>query len=324
MSKMSEITSNSKIGLGTAAIGRPHYINIKEKVASNSFDKDEFIKDGEAMLDFAYDQGIRIYDTAPGYGLAENLVIEWLKTRKISDVSVSSKWGYTYVADFSAKAEQHEVKEHSLAKLNEQWDATKRLLPSLNLYQIHSATIDTNVLRNREVLNRLYELKKTQNVAIGLTTTGANQLEVLRLAMDVQVENQSLFDSFQVTYNVFDQSIAELVGADFNKKIIVKEALANGRVFPNVQRFSHYKDHYELLIELGEKYNVGVDAIALRFCMDSIKSEIVLSGASTKNQLIENLKVYNFRLSDDEIERLRTLQVSNEHYWSERKALEWN
>lgn len=314
----------AKIGLGTAAIGRPLYINIKDEAESKPFDKQEFIKKGEALLDFAYAKGIRILDTAPGYGLAENLVTEWLKNHNISDMSVSSKWGYTYVADFSATAEQHEVKEHSVAKLNQQWEVTKGLLPSLNNYQIHSATLDTQVLQNTEVLKRLYELKKTHNVAIGLTTTGANQLEVMQLAMDVEVESEPLFDSFQVTYNVFDQSIAELVGADFDRTIIVKEALANGRVFANLERYPHYKAHYDLLSELSNKYEVGIDAIALRFCMDSIKSDTVLSGASSQKQLSENLKAYDFVLTDDEIARIKTLKVDPEGYWSERKALEWN
>ena len=169
----------AKIGLGTAAIGRPLYINIKEKNVSKPFDKEEFIREGEALLDFAYAKGIRILDTAPGYGLAENLVLEWLKQRKISDVFVSSKWGYTYVADFSETAKEHEVKEHSLAKLNEQWKVTKELLPSLNTYQIHSATLDTGVLQNTDVLKRLYELKKKHHIAIGITTTGHKQLEVM-------------------------------------------------------------------------------------------------------------------------------------------------
>lgn len=314
----------AEIGLGTAAIGRPLYINIKDSKRSRAFDKEEFVSEGQALLDFAYAKGIRILDTAPGYGLAENLVLEWLRNRNISDVLVSSKWGYTYVADFSPTAEQHEVKEHSLSKLNEQWEVTKELLPSLNIYQIHSATLDTQVLQNTEVLKRLYKLKKTHNVAIGLTTTGANQLEVMRLAMDVEVENEALFDSFQVTYNVFDQSLAELVGADFDKTIIVKEALANGRVFPNVQRYPQYRAHYNLLSELSKKYNVGADAIALRFCMDSIKSDTVLSGASSQKQLSENLKAYDFVLTEDEISRIKMLKVDPKGYWAERKALEWN
>jgi aryl-alcohol dehydrogenase-like predicted oxidoreductase len=319
----------SKIGLGTAAIGRPLYINIKDVKQSEPFDLIKFRKAGEELLDFAYARGIRILDTAPGYGLAEDLVTQWLKKSKITDVAVSSKWGYTYVADFSATAIEHEVKEHSLAKLNEQWEVTKELLPSINLYQIHSATLDTKVLENKEVLKRLHELKITHNIKMGLTTTGDNQLEVMRLAMDVEVEHEPLFDSFQVTYNVFDQSIAEWIGASSDsyrddRKIIVKEVLANGRIFPNVHRYPHYAAHYKLLLELSKKYAVGVDAVALRFCMDSINSDIVLSGASNKQQLSENLEAYDFVLTEEEIARIRTLKVVPEGYWSERKKLEWN
>ena len=319
----------SKIGLGTAAIGRPIYINIKDVKQSESFDLNKFRRAGEELLDFAYAKGIRILDTAPGYGLAEDLVTQWLKKSKITDVAVSSKWGYTYVADFSATAIEHEVKEHSLAKLNEQWEITKELLPSINLYQIHSATLDTKVLQNVEILNRLHELKKTHNIKIGLTTTGANQLEVMRIATDVEVEHERLFDSFQVTYNIFDQSIGELLGTSSDsypedRRIIVKEALANGRVFPNLANYQHYSTHYELLEKLAKKYEVGVDAIALRFCMDSISAEIVLSGASNKEQLSENLKAYDFKLTADEIERIKELKVAPTVYWQERKALEWN
>lgn len=319
----------SKIGLGTAAIGRPIYINIKDVKQSESFDLTRFRKAGEELLDFAYAKGIRILDTAPGYGLAEDLVTQWLKKSKSTDVAVSSKWGYTYVADFLTTAIEHEVKEHSLAKLNEQWEVTKGLLPNLNLYQIHSATLDTKVLQNVEVLNRLHELKKTHNIKIGLTTTGANQFEVMRLAIDVEVEDEPLFDSFQVTYNIFDQSIVELVGASTDsypndRKIIVKEALANGRIFPDLEKYPHYSAHYTLLADLADKYKVGVDAVALRFCMDSIPAEIVLSGASNKQQLSENLKAYDFELTADEIERIKDLKVTPDSYWQERKALEWN
>ena len=314
----------AEIGLGTAAIGRPIYINIKETVGSKPFDIEQFRDGGMQLLDSAYAKGVRRFDTAPGYGLAENLVMDWIQQREITDVSVSSKWGYTYVANFSATATLHEVKEHSLAKLHEQWNTTKELRPSLDIYQIHSATLDTGVLKNKEVLTRLYELKKTHGIEIGLSTTGANQAEVMRVAVGVEVAGEALFDSFQVTYNVFDQSIAEVLNQDFDGKLIIKEALANGRVFPNEGKYSDYKAHYVLLDKLSKKYKVGIDAIALRFCMDSISSHTVLSGASTEKQLAENLKAYDFELTKEELRGLRALKVNPDSYWAERKALEWN
>ena len=60
---------------------------------------------------------------------------------------VSSKWGYTYTADWAVDATVHEIKDHSAAALARQWPETDALLgPWLRLYQVHSATIESGVL----------------------------------------------------------------------------------------------------------------------------------------------------------------------------------
>jgi aryl-alcohol dehydrogenase-like predicted oxidoreductase len=69
---------------------------------------------------------------------------------------------------------------------------------------------------------------------------------------------------------------------------------------------------------------VGIDAIALRFCMDSIPSNIVLSGASDSKQLEENLKALDFQLTTEDLEELKQLQVPSKGYWQERSQLSWD
>lgn len=313
-----------KLGLGTAALGRPQYINLRQK-ESVSEDLKMFREKSFSVLEDAYKQGVRYFDTAPGYGLAEKLLLDWLQTKNDNSIQVATKWGYTYVADFDARAKVHEIKEHSLEKLNEQWEASKAFLPLLKVYQIHSATLDTGVLENEAVLNRLLFLKNEYNFEIGITTTGANQIEVIKRAMDVSVEGKQLFEAFQVTYNMLDQSLNR-ISSDLqkqNKKIIIKEALANGRVFRNTN-YTHYKELYNKLESLAIKYNVGVDAIALKFCEQTIPGSITLSGASNTRQLEENLKVDLFHLSENELEKLKIFQVNAEFYWQERKQLSWN
>ncbi|MBT8221285.1 MAG: aldo/keto reductase [Bacteroidia bacterium] len=312
----------SKIGFGTAAIGRPQYINIR-KEGSTDFELETFRQDGMKMLDEAYHLGIRYFDTAPGYGLAERLLIDWSKTHH--DIEIATKWGYTYVADFNTNARVHEVKEHSLAKLNEQWNQSKLLLPGLTTYQIHSATFESGVLENDVVLNRMAAMKAEHRLRIGLTTTGANQLEVLKQALEVAVNGELLFDAFQVTYNIFDQSIAAVASLfeDQDRRLIIKEALANGRTFPN-ERYPQYASAYEQLQHLANAYQVGLDAIALRFCMDSIPAFKVLSGATIPQHLSDNLKAEHIELSQADIQILKELAISPEAYWSERKQLVWN
>ncbi len=167
------------IGLGTAAIGRPLYINIR-KEESESISLEDFRKKGWQTLEYAYKQGVRYFDTAPGYGLAEELLIDWLIFKQDPTIEVATKWGYTYTANFDPKAMIHEVKEHSLSKLNEQWKKSQRLLPYLKIYQIHSATFESGVLKNQAVLHRLSELKEENNIKIGITTSGSNQVDVIK------------------------------------------------------------------------------------------------------------------------------------------------
>jgi aryl-alcohol dehydrogenase-like predicted oxidoreductase len=312
------------LGLGTAALGRPQYINVRPQEIDNS-DLEIFRKQSFQVLEDAYDAGIRYFDTAPGYGLAEELVLDWLQTKDDTSIEIATKWGYTYTANFDINATTHEVKEHSLSKLNEQWEFSKQLLPYLKVYQIHSATLETGVLDNKEVLERLAFLKKEHHLKIGLTTTGTNQVEVIKKALNVLVNGEQLFDVFQVTYNFLDQSLKE-ISDELNhqhKKIIIKEALANGRVFRNSQ-YPNYDKTYTILENLADKYKVGVDAISLKYCEQTIPRSIVLSGSSSRNQLQENLKMNSFKLSDEDIKTLNSLKVATNFYWAERKKLEWN
>tara|TARA_R110002126_G_scaffold72364_1_gene180885 strand:- start:46060 stop:47004 length:945 start_codon:yes stop_codon:yes gene_type:complete len=313
-----------KIGLGTAALGRPQYINVRLESCDNS-NLETFRKQSFQVLENAYQLGIRYFDTAPGYGLAEELVLDWLQTKNDNSIEIGTKWGYTYTANFDVNATVHEVKEHSLPKLKEQWIFSKQLLPYLKVYQIHSATLETGVLENIEVLKELARLKKEHNLNIGLTTTGTNQVEVIEKALTVLVDGAQLFDVFQVTYNFLDQSLMaisdELITE--NKQIVIKEALANGRVFSN-ENYPHYQKMYALLESLAKKYNVGVDAIALKYCTQTIPKSTVLSGASNTNQLQENVKANLFSLSNDDIKLLNSFKVSTDFYWSERKQLQWN
>lgn len=312
------------LGLGTAAIGRPQYINIRQGKVEE-FNLHTFRQAGRNVLEAAYQQGIRYFDTAPGYGMAEQLLLDWVKEKNDQSVEIATKWGYTYVANFDPKATVHEVKDHSLSKLNEQWTKSKELLPFLNTLQVHSATFDTGVLKNEAVLNRLAELKSEYGVLMGITTTGDNQVEVIKNALDVTIENSFLFDTFQITYNILDQSLSEVsyLLNSSGKRIIIKEALANGRLFPNTN-FLHYNDMYNTLNQMAKKYKVGVDAIALRFCMDSLPAFQVLSGGADSNHIKENLKSSDFKLEESELLKLKSFQISPKNYWSERKQLQWN
>ena len=311
--------SKTQIGLGLAALGRPEYINIR---TTHTIDKSEaaFKQNTFNVLDFAYKRGIRYFDTAASYGKGEAFLQEWNNLKQYSSIILGTKWGYTYVANWELGYQgKHEIKEHSLTKLNEQWQVSKHLIPALKIYQVHSATLESGILKNTDVLNRLHEIKQEFGLTIGISTSGVNQNDIIREALKVNINNQPLFDSFQVTYNVLEQSTFSILKAlkQLNKTIIIKEALANGRIFNDKVSINHLRT-------ISKKYSVGVDAIALRFIMDYLQPDYVLSGASNTNQLEENLKALRFKLTEEELTSLSTLKLNTEHYWTERSELEWN
>jgi len=71
----------SVVGLGLAALGRPGYINLGhgDDVADASLGGME--RAAHAVLDAAYDRGVRHFDAARSYGRAEAFLSSWLRAR---------------------------------------------------------------------------------------------------------------------------------------------------------------------------------------------------------------------------------------------------
>ena len=115
------------------------------------------------VLDTAWKSGIRYFDVARSYGRGEEFLAIWLRSRSLCPIESSRsvlKWGYTYTADWKIQAPTHEIKNHSLAALQRQWgESVSRLNGYLDLYQIHSATMESGALDDHTVLDELAHLK---------------------------------------------------------------------------------------------------------------------------------------------------------------------
>src|SRR5205823_5417211 len=146
-----------------AALGRPGYINLGHAEDLNAgYDAAALEAQCHAVLDAAWQLGVRYLDAARSYGRAEVFLGRWLSSRRIAPdaVTVASKWGYTYTARWKVEAAHHEVKDHTLPVLLRQAAESRELLGAhLKLYQIHSATLESGVLENRSVLQELAKLR---------------------------------------------------------------------------------------------------------------------------------------------------------------------
>ncbi len=318
----------TRLGLGLAALGRPGYINLghADDLGEGS-DVPTMEARAHAVLDSAWEAGVRYFDAARSYGRAEEFLAGWLKARGIApgEVAVGSKWGYTYTAGWRVDAETHEVKDHSLANLLRQAAESRALLgDQLDLYQIHSATLDSGVLDDRAVLDQLARLRD-QGLRIGLSLSGPRQAETLRRALDVTVDGERLFDAVQATWNLLEPSaapaLAEAHAAGVG--VIVKEALANGRLTARNDD-PGFAAERRALEDAASRLGTSLDALALAAVLARPWVDVVLSGAATAEQLRSNLSAMGVSWDEETEARLVPLAESPEEYWSTRSRLPWN
>ncbi len=318
----------SPLGLGLAALGRPGYINLGHAEDLNGNYAPALMEiRAHQMLDLAFEAGIRYVDAARSYGRAEQFLSTWLESRHISadELTVGSKWGYAYTAAWQIEAEHHEIKEHSLERLQQQWGQSQEYLGAyLKLYQIHSATFQSGVLENREILTELARLKKT-GLKIGLSLSGAKQTEVLYKALDIRIDGMLLFDCVQATWNLLEPSATEALreARATGMGVIIKEALANGRL-TNRNQEPEFADKLAQLREMSERLNTTVDALALAAVLAQPWVDVVLSGAARREHLLSNLSALHLSLDEAAFDELNNFAETPESYWQTRKKLAWN
>ena len=293
-----------QIALGLAALGRPGYLNVGhgddlgadvsvEALRARSFE----------VLDAAWEAGVRWFDAARSYGRAEEFLGAWLGARGVApaDVTVSSKWGYAYTAGWEVDADPPEVKELTLAQFRRQWDESRALLGEhIDLYQIHSATIDSGVFDDGPLLAALGELRDG-GVEVGLSTSGAGQAAAIDRARELDV-----FTSVQSTWNLIERSAGEALERAHasGMRVMIKEALANGR--------------------LTARGDTGFDdAQALAGVLARPWVDVVLSGAAAVEHLRSNLRALEVGWTDELERRSADLVEDPAAYWEHRGGMAW-
>jgi aryl-alcohol dehydrogenase-like predicted oxidoreductase len=306
-------TGPRRIGLGLAAVGRPGYLNLGH---DEDIGRDRSVAAlrarAFALLDRAYAAGVRYVDAARSYGRAEEFLGAWLRDRRPADLVVGSKWGYVYTAGWQVEADPPEVKHHDVDTLRRQLEETRSHLGDhLALYQIHSATPDSGVLEDEAVLEELRALRAS-GVAVGVTATGTSQPDTVDRAVALR-----FFDTVQATWNLHERAAGAALqrAHDAGMEVLVKEALANGRLAG--------RERNETLERAAAALGAAPDAVALAAVLAQPFADVVLSGASTESALISNLAATRIELPADALGALDALAEDTERYWEARSALSW-
>lgn len=316
----------SPMGLGLAALGRPGYINLGHaEDLPDDHDVTAMALGAHAVLDEAVDLDVRYVDLARSYGRAEEMLNSWLWGRGIEpgSISVGSKWGYTYTAGWEVEADQHEVKDHSLATLVRQLaESMAQIGPWLGVYQVHSATLESGVLEDDAVLDELAALSGA-GIAVGLSTSGPDQAAVIRRALEIERDGRPLFATVQSTWNLLEPSAgAALTEAhDAGMAVIVKEAVANGWL--TERGVPLLPDGVGAALAAACPSAASPDQAALAAVLAQPFVDVVLSGAATGDQLRSNVAAVELA-GEVNLEEVSALALEPDRYWQVRSELPWN
>lgn len=226
------------------------------------------IKEGYRHIDTAH-----IYQNEESVGLGiKKAIDEGLVTRE--ELFVTSKvWndGLTYDETIAAY-------EESLRKLG---------LDYLDLYIIHWPGLDENYVEVYKALEELYNNKRVKN--IGVSNFHVHHLETLLSKTSVvptvnQIEFQPKLTQVEVREYCKKQGI----------QVEAWSPLMNGEIL-----------NHEVLVDIAKKYNKSTAQIVLKWDLEN--DVITIPKSMTPSRIRENLELFDFELTQDEIDKISSL-----------------
>ena len=232
------------------------------------------------------------------------------------DVTVGSKWGYTYTADWRVDADEHEVKDLSVSTLRRQLGETRALLGEhLALYQIHSATLESGVLDDAAVREELARLRE-EGVCVGFTATGPRQAD----------DDRARAGGRRLRRRAGDLEPARALG---HRRAGRRPRGRAGRDRQGGagQRPAHRARRRRRAGWPPPRASAATtpDALALAAVLAQPWVDVVLSGAATVDTLRSNLAALDVAVGRaGSRSALAALAEPAEEYWERRSELAWN
>lgn len=275
----------NKLCLGTVQFGMQYGIN-------NSLGRQPNIEECFEILDCAVKHGINCFDTASGYGNAEEILGEYKNWDK-NKIDIISK----------IKPLQTNIQKINSYVLNECESSLNKIgIDRFFGYLFHSA----EDMYNKELCNALKQCKiegLAQNVGVSIYSPEdalyAAQLEFI--------------DFIQIPYNVLDQRLNKNnffnIANKNNKKIFARSAFLQGLLLMDIidvkiklPQAEKYVKEFE---EICRKYNFSRKEAAFLFSYINANIDYVVFGVDTKKQLENNIciikKMKEFKLCYDEL-----------------------
>lgn len=286
----------SEIAFGGVEIGMPYGIGIRNQ--ADMLSRSESIN----LLHAALDKGINFFDTAPIYGVSEEIMGQAFKNKR-NEVVISTKC--SKIRDKSGALPSAKKIEETIEKsLNESLMALQT--DYVDVYLLHQA--DLEILDNDVISQTFLQLKKKGVIR----ATGASIYSVEETRSTIDSGN---WDVVQLPYNLMNQSQEINFPMVENNKIgmMVRSVLFKG-ILSAKGRSLHPKlkdveQHIKLYKALCTELNCNLAELALKFALSFEKASSVLVGIDKLEYLENSIRVADGNyLNAEVLKRARELE----------------
>ena len=271
----------SKYTLGTVQLGLNYGIaNFNGKPDYNS---------SINILEYAWNKGINVFDTAPVYGNCEEIIGSFIESRtknELKKIVIISKLPQVSInGNYSFKEIYNYIKQ----KLSESLNALN--INKMPIYLLHHPS--DIYLKEGLVIDCLSQIKKEGLIErIGISCYNPKEIEAALKFKEINV--------IQVPVNIFDH---RLLKSGFLKKLKSRGYLIFGRsiylqglffISPN-DLPKNLKSAKEPLIKLraiAKEFDIEIDKLALLFVRDQPEITSLIIGAEKLEQLKRNLELF--------------------------------
>lgn len=223
-------TYKVQLGCGLIGIGRP-WGHTPTEVPEE--------EDALQFLEYAFENGIRYFDTAPAYGISELRLGEFLRGLSLeqrSNAIIATKFGEHWDYDTNTS-----FVDHSFEALKRSLNQSLKLLDKIDILQLHKTT--PSLLSDDDV-QKAWEYVLSLGVKrIGVSVSDINSA-IIACA-------NPLYTIIQLPFNIMNQSFSQVIDeAKGNKKsVVVNRPFNMGAILKQSERLRDDKPVHTLAYE---------------------------------------------------------------------------
>jgi aryl-alcohol dehydrogenase-like predicted oxidoreductase len=296
------------------------------------------VTDARRQVDLCLDAGVNLFDTADVYsdGLSEEILGEVLEGRR-DDVLVATK---ARMAMGDGPNDAGLSRHHLLRSC----EASLRRLRTdhIDLYQVHEWDGQTPIEETLDALDTLVRDGKVRYVGCSnyaawqlMKALGASDRRGLQrfVSQQIHLTLQAREAEYELVPATLDQGVGILVWSPLAGGLLSGKYRRGGQGPEGSRQLTSWDeppvydedalyDTVDVLVEIADGHGVSAAQVALAWLLERPGVSSVIVGARTEEQLADNLRAADLRLSDEE--RTRLDEISRPPllypYWHQAKT----